>query len=279
MKVNPRLFVAAFSLFAVVLTAFFYAPSFMRVAAQSVKPISAAQRENAYRANNLGVAQLEQFNHKAGAEEFQRALNLDPDLQIARINLAIALFNTQDMDGALQAAQNAAAAAPEQPQPQYLLGLIAKNQNRTEDAVNALTKVLQIDPNDVGANVNLGQIYVQQRKYAEAVTVFRVALAAEPYNSTAMYSLATALLRNNARAEGQGLMTKFQALRQSGAATSIGQNYLEQGRYAEAIASTGAESELVDKTAPKIVFQETDIGLPTTQIKKFARLTARRGFI
>ena len=249
MKVNLRHFAAAFSLLAITLTAFFYLPSFWHISAQAVKPISAVQLENAYRANNLGVAQLEQYNHKAGAEEFQRALKLDPDLQIARINLSIALFNTQDMDAALQAAQDAAAAAPEQPQPQYMLGLIAKNQNRTEDAVNALTKVLQIDPNDVGANVNLGQIYIQQRKYAEAVAVFRTALNAEPYNSTAMYSLATALLRNNARAEGQGLMTKFQALRQSGAATSIGQNYLEQGRYAEAIASTGAESELVDKIA------------------------------
>ncbi|MGI8883227.1 MAG: tetratricopeptide repeat protein, partial [Pyrinomonadaceae bacterium] len=195
-----------------------------------------------------------------GAEEFQRALKLDPQLKIANINLAIALFNAQDLEGAQQAAN--AAGSPDQPQPQYILGLIAKSQNRTEDAVNAFTKVLQIDPNDVGANVNLGQIYVSQRKYAEAVTVFRTALAAEPYNSTAMYALATALLRGGGREEGQQLMTRFQALRQSGAATNIGQNYLEQGRYAEAIVSTGAEGDLVDKTEPKVVFQNVNIGLP-----------------
>ena len=47
-------------------------------------------------------------------------------------------------------------------------------------------------------------------------------------------------------------MTRFQALRQTGAATSIGQNYLEQGRYAEAIVSTGAESDLIDKNAPPV---------------------------
>jgi tetratricopeptide (TPR) repeat protein len=250
MKSNARLFI-----FAVLLTAVSI------VSAQPKKEVSAAERENAYRANNLGVAQLEQYNHKAGAEEFQRALTLDPQLKIAKINLAIALFNAQDLDGALQAAQTAAADSPGQPQPQYILGLIAKSQNRTEDAVNAFTKVLQTDPNDVGANVNLGQIYIQQRKYAEAVAVFRIALNAEPYNSTAMYALATALLRNNARDEGQQLMTRFQALRQSGAATNIGQNYLEQGRYAEAIASTGAEGDLVDKTAPKIAFQSANIGL------------------
>jgi hypothetical protein len=70
-----------------------------------------------------------------------------------------------------------------------------------------------------------------------------------------MYNLATVLLRSDAREEGQQLMTRFQALRQSGAATSIGQNYLEQGRYAEAIVSTGAESDLVDKTCRKSFFK------------------------
>ncbi|MDQ3130646.1 MAG: FG-GAP-like repeat-containing protein [Acidobacteriota bacterium] len=254
MKLNVRFFISAVLLFA------FSGGTLYISLAQTTRQISAVERENAYRANNLGVAQLEQYNHKAGAEEFQRALKLDPQLKIANINLAIALFNAQDLEGAQQAAN--AADSPDQPQPQYILGLIAKSQNRTEDAVNAFTKVLQIDPNDVGANVNLGQIYVSQRKYAEAVTVFRTALAAEPYNSTAMYALATALLRNNAREEGQQLMARFQALRQSGAATNIGQNYLEQGRYAEAIVSTGAEDGLVDKTEPKVVFQNVNIGLP-----------------
>ena len=37
-------------------------------------------------------------------------------------------------------------------------------------------------------------------------------------------------------------MERFQELRDSGYGTSIGQNYLEQGRYAEALVSTGAEA-------------------------------------
>ncbi len=229
------------------------------------KKVSAEQREQAYRANNIGVAYLEQFDHKKGVTEFQKALEFDPQSKIAQINLAIALFNAQDLDNAFIAAKTAVASSPSSPQPQYILGLIAKTQNRTEDAINAFTKVLQIDPQDVGANVNLGQIYIQQRKYAEAVAVCRVALDAEPYNSTAMYALATALLRSGDREEGQQMITRFQTLRQSGAATNIGQNYLEQGRYAEAIASTGAEDDLVDKTTPKVVFQNVNVGLAVSK--------------
>ncbi|MDQ3710636.1 MAG: FG-GAP-like repeat-containing protein [Acidobacteriota bacterium] len=268
MIVNLRLFVSAFVLFAVSITTIFFAPHFLRVSAQAIKQISAAGREDAYRANNRGAAQLEQYNHQAGAAEFRRALEANPQLTAARVNLAVALFNLQDLEAARREAEAASTAEPERPQPHYILGLIAKNQNRTDDAIASLKKVLEIDANDVGANVNLGQIYVQQRKYAEAVGAFRLALAAEPYNATAMYTLATALLRTDAREEGQQLMSRFQALRQSGAATSIGQNYLEQGRYAEAIISTGAESELVDKTAPQVVFQNTNVGLSVAPAAK-----------
>ena len=254
MRINLRFFV--FVLFTVSVVGFFVLPfvSHTPVSAQSINKIFAAQREDAYRANNFGVAQLEQFDYKAGAESFRRALALDPQLKIAQINLAIALFNSQDIEGALQAAQTAAKNAPDKAQPHYILGLIAKNQNRADDALTAFKRVLEIDPQDVGTNVNLGQIYMQQRKYAEAIAAFRRALDAEPYNATAMYNLATALLRNNGREEGTQLMARFQTLRQSGASTSIGQNYLEQGRYAEAVVSTGAENDLVDRRTPNVNF-------------------------
>lgn len=263
MKISSRFSVFAFVLFAALTAIWLVLPSnnLTRVSAQSDKEVSAAKREDAYRANNVGVARLEQFDYKEGADAFRRALALDPKLKIAQINLAIALFNAQDTEGALQAAQIAAEKSPERPQPFYILGLVARNQNRTEDAAAFFKKVLEIDSNDVGANVNLGQIYASRRNYEQASVVLRRALEAEPYNATAVYNLATVLLRNNAREEGQQLMTRFQALRQSGAATSVGQNYLEQGRYAEAIASTGAESDLVDKTEPKISFQEVPAGI------------------
>ena len=215
--------------------------------ATSQAPAAKNAREEAYRANNLGVALLEQFKHKEGAEQFRRALALDPKLALARMNLAIALFNVPDLVAAQKEAEAAAAASPNAPQPAYVLGLIARQQNRLEDALASFQRVLKIDPRDVGANVQLGQLYAQQRKYAEAAAALRVALEEEPYNGTALYNLGTSLLRSGAREEGQRLMQQFQALRASGAATTVGTNYLEQGRYAEAVASTGAEADVVDK--------------------------------
>ena len=75
-------------------------------------PAKTSAREDAYRANNLGVALLEQFKFKEAADAFKRALQLEPGLALARINLGIALFNVPDLPAAQRELQAAATAAP-----------------------------------------------------------------------------------------------------------------------------------------------------------------------
>src|SRR2546423_3871736 len=217
---------------------------------------TANTREDAYRANNVGIALLEQFKYKEAAGAFKRALQLDPSLTLARINLGIAFFNLPDLPAAQKELQAASALVPNAPQPHYVLGLLAKTQNKPDEAIASFQKVLRIDANDVGANVNLGQLYAQQRKYPEAIAVLRTAVAAEPYNATALYNLGTALIRAGRREEGQKVIAQFSELRKRGTGTTLGASYLEQGRYAEAIASTGTELELVDKRTPEVIFTD-----------------------
>ena len=245
-----RLFLVAAVITTSVLTASFAGLS--RTQTQN----AAAQREEAYRANNIGVALLEQFKYKEAADEFRRALKLYPSLALARVNLVIALYNAPDVESALREAKAAEQATNPPPQIFYLLGLIAKTQNRAPDAVAAFKRVIEIDPRDPGANINLGQLYLQQRNYADALTAFRAALDAEPYNVTAVYNLGIALTRSGQREEGARVMQQFQKLREGGYGTTLGQNYLEQGRYAEAIASTGAEADIVSTATPEVTFAD-----------------------
>jgi cytochrome c-type biogenesis protein CcmH/NrfG len=212
--------------------------------------------EDAYRANNLGVALLEQFDYPAAAEAFRKAVALDPALGLARQNLAVALYNARDLEGAQREARLAAQALADKPHPHYMLGLVAKAENRADDAIAAFERVVQMDPADVGGNVNLGQMYMQVRRYPEAIKVFRAATQAEPYSQTAMYNLGIALTRAGEREEGEKVMNRFKELRDSGYRTVLGQNYLEQGRYAEALSSTGAEAELVSRETPAVKFAD-----------------------
>jgi tetratricopeptide (TPR) repeat protein len=223
-------------------------------APQATRP--ALSREDAFRANNIGVALLEQFKYKDAAGQFRRALQLDPDLGIARINLAIALYNEPDLVASLQEARAASRLLPDAPQPYYVQGLIARAQNRANDAIEAFERVLKSDPRDVGTNVNLAQIYNQQGRFADAVKNATTAAEEEPYNMTAVYVLSNALRRSGKIAEAQQMQQRFLALRDGGYATALGTKYLEQGHYAEAIASTGAEPGLIDQAAPDVRFSD-----------------------
>jgi Tfp pilus assembly protein PilF len=219
------------------------------------------RREAAYRANNRGVALLEQFAYEQAVDAFREAVQIDPSLRLVRINLPIALYYASRTQEAQTAATAARAEYPDAPQPPYLLGLIARAQNQLDDAAAAFARVLELDPDDVGAKVNLALVDVQQRKYAEAADLCRSALALEPYNATAAYNLGLALTRAGDRAAGARALQQFEELRTAPYAITYSQTYLEQGRYAEAAASTGAEPDLVSSAAPALVFADATAAL------------------
>ena len=238
-------------------------------------PDPLALREAAYRANNRGIARLEQFDYPAAAAAFREALAIGgpgagaetaaevpaDTLPIARLNLALALFYDQDLEGAGREAAAVAESLPGAPEVPYLLGLIARAENRPDDARNWFGQVIEQDPGDVGTNINLGQIDLETRDYAAAIPRLRLAADAEPFNVTAVYNLGLALARSGETDEGRALLEQAQALRASGYAVTYGSGYLEEGRYAEAIASTGAEPELVDAAPPAAAFAAAPLDL------------------
>jgi hypothetical protein len=129
----------------------------------------APDREAAWRENNVGVALLEQYDHKKAADAFHRALEADPTLDAARVNLAIALFYVPDIAGAKVAATEAVARLPESPHLNYLLALVARFDDDPAEAEARLRRVLAADPGDFGANLVLGQVLVDRERYGEAV--------------------------------------------------------------------------------------------------------------
>ena len=52
-------------------------------------------------------------------------------------------------------------------------------------------------------------------------------------------------------------MKQFESLRDAPYGITYSQTYLQQGAYGEALASTGAEAELVDPSPPKVRFVDS----------------------
>ena len=207
-------------------------------------------REDAYRQVNVGIGHLERYDFAAAARAFRTALKLDASLTIARLNLSIAELYSGNLEEAALHARAAIARSPESPNAHFVAGLVSRAANTPTEAIAAFQRVLEIDPEDVGSRIHLGQIHSAERRYAEAATQFQAALAREPFNATAAYGLATSLVRAAQRVEGEAAMARFEALRDNPAAITYSTNYLEQGRYGEALAPSGLEAGLVDAAVP-----------------------------
>ncbi len=238
----------------------------------------AAAPEEAYRANNRGVGLLEQYRFADAVVELQKAVALAPQYAQARVNLAIAQLYIPDLAAARKAAIEASSLAPRSPQPPFVLGLIARAEGDTEEALRELGRVRALDPDDVGTNVQLGQVLLEARRYDEAIRVLEAAARAEAFHVTAAYSLGTALVRAGRRDEGAAVLARFEKLRESPYRTQLGRNYLEQGRYAEALASTGAEAELVDARAPELSFAFAADAVPASARRFDGRSLRLAGF-
>ena len=212
--------------------------------------------EQAFRANNAGVADLEQFDYAGAAAEFRRALTLDPSLHIVRVNLALALHYAGQPEAALKEALAAAAALPGEPRAWFVAGLAARATGDDPAAIRAFEQVLRIDPADAASLVYLGQVHLQAGDAVRAAERFAAVAAAEPFNATAVYGLAMALLRSNRAAEGQKALDRFQVLRDAPYAVTYADAYLQQGRYGEALVSTGNEAALIDPATPAVRFAD-----------------------
>ena len=223
--------------------------------------------EAAFRANNAGVAALERFDYGTAVTEFRRALGIEPSLHLVRVNLALALVYAGEPDAALKEALAAAQALPQEPRAWFVAGLAARGTSNEPAAIDAFERVLRIDPNDAAALVYLGQIRLQSGEPLPALERFSAAAAAEPFNATAAYGVAMALLRAGRQEDGQKALGRFQSLRDAPYAVTYADAYLEQGRYGEAIVSTGTEPALVDPAIPAVRFTDTTadaVGGPAT---------------
>src|SRR5262249_58211462 len=106
------------------------AAALMTVRAAQTRPPAGLNTEAAWRANNVGVAYLEQYSFPKATASFREALQADPNLAIARLNLGIALVYGGDAKAARTELETARGALPGRPEPDYLLGPIARSDER-----------------------------------------------------------------------------------------------------------------------------------------------------
>jgi len=185
--------------------------------------------------NRAGVDLMNRFLYGEAAEEFRKALAEDPNCNLARINLGIALYYDAELDAARQVFEEALARDPANPYANYSLGLVLKHKGSTDEAEACFRHVADADPKCAAAFYNLGVVHARQGRPKEAEADLRHALELDPENAAALYNLGSLLVKLGRAREGYEYFDKFRALPPDAGITSgmgSGPQYGKAGKYA-----------------------------------------------
>ncbi|NJK38889.1 MAG: tetratricopeptide repeat protein [Oscillatoriales cyanobacterium RM2_1_1] len=120
---------------------------------------------------------------------YQQAIELDPELIQAQINLGT-IFQTQErLVEAAQAYQNILGLNPHLAEVHNGLGIIYKKQKQDQQAIEHYQKAIEISPNFVEAYNNLGIVLKNQGRISEALAAYQQALRIKPDFDMAKFGL------------------------------------------------------------------------------------------
>ena len=209
---------------------------------------------------NRGVAHMERYDPVAAVKAFDEVVERAPEWTTARLNLGIALINTQQADDQVRAERElrrVIAEAPEEPRGYFTLGMLLRHLSRDEEARAMFLQVLRIDAHDGDAHYQLGALLMETEPEAARVH-FESTLKSLPHHESACYRLQNLLRRAGERERAREVLARFQALKQSGAGVVTGMRYGEMGRYADIVRAFDAAPRSIPSGAPPMFREVAD---------------------
>jgi tetratricopeptide (TPR) repeat protein len=130
--------------------------------------------------NNLGILAARAGRTDEAIQNFQRALQIDPDHMIALDNLGNAYREKRRWENAKTVLQRALQLNPEDPEANYSLGMVFAQLNDTERAYEYLQRALGARPAYPEALNNLGVLYLRTQRPQEAEKTFKESIRVAP---------------------------------------------------------------------------------------------------
>jgi tetratricopeptide (TPR) repeat protein len=167
--------------------------------------------------NDLGFVLERQGLTDEAVEQYEKALELDPESASAHYNLGVSLARRSEYAAAER--QFRAALEQKPSGPAYAgLGLALYRQGRVDEAITSLRAGIDADPNHAAAYHQLGSVLVEQGKFEEAEANYRLLTGAQP-SAAAHQKLADVLTRLGRTEEAQKEMEMARALARNRRAT------------------------------------------------------------
>lgn len=139
--------------------------------------------------------ELEAKGDLSGAiQEHLLALEADPSLAQAHVNLVSLYARSGDVDSATRHYRAALDLNPAQASLHYDYGVLLFTQERYREAGEAFERALEANPAYAAAHNNLGQVLETEQRFDEAARHYRAALEAQPKFRLARFHLGRLLL-------------------------------------------------------------------------------------
>jgi tetratricopeptide (TPR) repeat protein len=143
---------------------------------------------------NDGIGLLELGRKEEARNAFRSALHIDPHNAVTLGNLCIVEVQLGDDEAALAHAEAAAKAAPEEAVHQYNLGNLLARKKRYEEALYSLRRAVEIDSDYTHAYNELGNVYLDLDRPADARKAFEAGLKRDRTQARLHKNLARAAL-------------------------------------------------------------------------------------
>jgi serine/threonine protein kinase len=124
----------------------------------------------------LGVVYEEMKQTDDAIKEYHRALELDPKNAKVYLHLGSAYYDLKQIEAAIEEYQKALALDSKNVEFHFHLGVAYQHCKRFEDATRSFQTALRLDPTYAGAHVNLGSIFDEQGRTDDAIREYRAAI-------------------------------------------------------------------------------------------------------
>lgn len=155
--------------------------------------------DNADVYNNMGVAYSCEGDFEHAEKAYVRAIELDPELAQAYINLSDLYYKSGDLASAVGTLQRGSYELQDNLTIAHLLARVYIEDQRWDDAIEELERVLDGEPENYDAYYDLGHVYFELGDYETAIDNFENVIAYEQNqnNELLYYALAQAYEANN----------------------------------------------------------------------------------
>jgi adenylate cyclase len=207
--------------------------------------------------NQLRARDTPESNRRA-LDAYRRAVALDPQYAAAYAGISDAEWRVADMDTgesaayqrSLEAAERAISLAPNSADGYWARGALRMSYDYDwTDAEADLRRALELDPNDVRAQLDYGFLLAAIGRTGEALDVMRKSVALDPLSTAAWFHLALLQIDVGQLPEARETASRLEAVNPEGWHTRsvVGHLALAEGRAADALTEFRKDDSGVQK--------------------------------